>query len=152
MSFLELVKPNIIKTPLQSKTKEGIIKELLQLLIDAGKVTDFESTYNAILQRESQISTGLADGIAIPHAKTKTVDSLTLAIGILPEGIDFNALDGQLSYIFFMLLAPPDEAALHMKALSEIAKLVQTKDLCKLLINAKNAQEIAEILQGKGAF
>jgi fructose-specific phosphotransferase system IIA component len=147
MAFIDLVEPKIVKVPLEAKSKEGAIRELLQLLVDAGYLQDFDSAYDALLERESKGSTGLENGIAVPHAKTATVSNLTLAIGIAPEGIDFRALDGNPSHLFFLMLAPPDQSGPHIEALSEIAKVTQSKGFRKMLVNAEDAEEVIELLR-----
>jgi len=146
MALIDLIKPEVIKVPLESKTKEAVIRELLQLLVDAGKLNDFDTAYDALLAREAKGSTGLEEGIAVPHAKTNTVPSITLALGIAPEGVDFQALDGKPSNLFFLMLAPPDQSGPHIEALSEIARLTQSKTFCRMLLRARDAEEAAELL------
>jgi len=146
MSLIDLIKPEVIKVPLESKSKEAVIRELLQLLVDNGRLDDFNRAYEALLAREAKGSTGLEDGVAVPHAKTDTVSSLTLAMGIAPDGIDFQALDGKPSTLFFLMLAPPDQSGPHIEALSEIARLTQSKSFCRMLLRAKDAEEVAELL------
>ena len=145
MALLDLIRPEVIKIPLESKSKEGVIRELLSLLEDTGHLTNFDSAYAALLERESKGSTGLVDGIAIPHAKTDTVESLTLAIGIASEGVDFQSLDGKPSSLFFMLLAPPDQSGPHIEALAEIARLTQSATFCKMLLRSRDSEEVVEM-------
>lgn len=146
MALIDLIKPEVIKVPLESKSKEAVIRELLQLLVDSGRLDDFNRAYEALLAREAKGSTGLEDGVAVPHAKTDTVSSLTLAMGIAPDGIDFQALDGKPSTLFFLMLAPPDQSGPHIEALSEIARLTQSKSFCRMLLRAKDGEEVAELL------
>jgi len=146
MALIDLIKPEVIKIPLESKSKEAVLRELLQLLVDSGKLNDFDSAYDALLAREAKGSTGLEDGIAVPHAKTDTVKTITLALGIAPEGIDFQALDGKPSNLFFLMLAPPDQSGPHIEALSEIARLTQSKTFCRMLLRSRDAEEVAELL------
>lgn len=146
MALIDLIKPEVIKVPLESKSKEAVIRELLQLLADAGGLNDFDTAYDALLAREAKGSTGLEDGIAVPHAKTDTVSSITLAMGIAPDGIDFQALDGKPSTLFFLMLAPPDQSGPHIEALSEIARLTQSKSFCRMLLRAQDAEEVAELM------
>ena len=108
MALVDLIKEDVVKVPLISNTKPEIIKELLQILVDAGKISNLDAANEAILIREAKGSTGLENGIAVPHAKCPEVKSLTMAIGISPHGVDFEALDMKPSYLFFILLAPPD--------------------------------------------
>lgn len=146
MALIDLIKPEVIKVPLESKSKDAVIRELLQLLVDAGRLSDFDTAYDALLAREARGSTGLEDGIAVPHAKTDTVSSLNLAMGIAPDGIDFQALDGKPSTLFFLMLAPPDQSGPHIEALSEIARLTQSKSFCRMLLRARDAEEVAELM------
>ena len=145
MAFIDHIDSSIIKIPMEAKSKEGVLRELLQLLVEAGKIEDFDGAYNALLERENKGSTGLEAGIAVPHAKTESVSGLTVAIGIAPEGIDFQAMDGNPSTIFFLLLAPPEQSGPHIEALSEIAKITQSKSFCKMLLKAEDAEEVAEL-------
>ncbi len=148
MALIDLVVENIVKVPLESKDKPDVLRELVQILKDAGEIDDFDAVLDAIQKREDQMSTGLQDGIAIPHGKCAAVTSLKCAIGIAPEGIDFDALDRQPSKLFFLLLAPPDQSGPHVEALAEIAKLAQSKAFCKALVNADDAKEVVELLKG----
>ncbi len=147
MAFIDLVNEKIIKTPLVSKDKPDVLRELVQILKDAGQIDDYEAVLKAVQDREDKMSTGLQDGIAVPHGKTDAVAGLKLAIGIAPEGIDYDALDGEPSKLFFLLVAPPDQSGPHVMALSEIAKLATSKAFCKALIRAENAQEVVELIQ-----
>ena len=137
-----------MKTPLTSQDKPDVLRELVQILMDAGQINDFDSVLAAIQAREDQMSTGLEGGIAVPHAKSPAVDTLKMAIGIAPAGIDFNAMDGNPTKLFFLLVAPPDKAGPHVQALAEIAKLAQSKAFCRALINAENAAEVVELMRG----
>ena len=148
MAVMELMAENIVKTPLVSKDKPDVLRELVQILIDAGHIGDFEGVLDAVQKREDQMSTGLEGGIAVPHAQSGAVDSLKMAIGIAPEGIDFNAMDGNPTHLFFLLIAPPDKSGPHVQALAEIAKLSQSKAFCRAIINADNAAEVVELMQG----
>jgi len=147
MAFIDLIEENIVKTPLVSNDKPDVLRELIQILVDAGHIDDFDSVLAAIHERENKMSTGLEDGIAVPHCKAVAVSSLKLAIGISPDGIDFDALDGQSSHLFFLLLAPPDQAGPHVKALSHIAKLARSKAFCNALIKADDAREVVALIK-----
>ena len=149
MALIDLIVEDIIKLPLESQDKPDVLRELVQTLKDAGKIDDFDGALQAVQEREDKMSTGLQDGIAVPHGKTPVVSSLQLAIGISPAGIDFDALDGNPTHLFFLLLAPPDQAGPHVQALAEIAKLAQSKAFCKALIHADNAEEVVELMQGE---
>ena len=149
MALIDMVVEKIVKIPLVSKDKPDVLRELVQILKDAGEIDDFNIVLKAVQEREDKQSTGLEKSIAVPHAKTAAVSSLKLAIGIAPQGIDFDSLDGELSKLFFLLLAPPGQAGPHVEALAEIAKLASSTSFCKALIRSENAQEVVELMKGE---
>ncbi len=147
MALIDLISPEVVKIPLSGRNKPDIIRELLSLLEGAGKVLDSEAAYEALLAREALGSTGLENGIAVPHAKTEAVKDLTIAIGIAPEGIDFDSIDGKPSRLFFLMLAPPDKSGPHIEALAEIARVTTSHAFCRLLTGATSAEEVVDIFQ-----
>ena len=147
MALIDKITENVIKVPLESTTKTDVLRELLDILVAAGAVNDETAAYNALLERESKGSTGLEAGIAIPHAKTDAVESIQIAIGISPEGIDFQALDGQPSKVFFLILAAPDQSGPHVEALSEIARMTRSAAFMRALVGSLNAREVLELIR-----
>ncbi|MHC4212300.1 MAG: PTS sugar transporter subunit IIA [Planctomycetota bacterium] len=149
MALIDLVSEDIVIIPLVSKDKPDVLRELVQVLKDTGGIDDFGTALKAVQDREDKQSTGLEKGIAVPHGKTDAVSCLKLSIGIAPQGIDFDSLDGQDSNLFFLLLAPTGYAGPHVQALAEIAKLAQSKAFCQALVNANSAEEVVELLKGE---
>jgi len=149
MALIDMVVEEIVKIPLESKDKPDVLRELVQILKDAGEIDDFDTVLSAVQEREDKGSTGLEKSIAVPHTKTPAVSSLKLAIGIAPEGIDFDALDKQPSKLFFLLVAAPDLSGPHVEALAEIAKLSRSNAFCRALVNADSAAEVVELLKGE---
>ena len=149
MSLIDLVKENVVKVPLEANDKPDVMRELVQILADAGEIDDFDTVLQAVQEREEKGSTGLEKVIAVPHCKTPAVTTLKFAMGIAPQGIDFDAMDGQPSKLFFLLVAAPDQAGPHVEALAEIAKLARSNAFCKALIAAENPQEVVELIQGE---
>ena len=147
MALIDRIDEEVIKTPLVSITKDDLIRELVEILADAGRITNVEACLDAVREREALGSTGLENGIAVPHAKTDAVSELALAIGIAPGGVDFAALDGKPSQLFFLLLAPPDQSGPHIEALAEIARLTKSQAFCRVLLSAVSAAEVLELLQ-----
>jgi fructose-specific phosphotransferase system IIA component len=147
MALVDLISEEMVKVPLTSTDKPGVLRELLQILKDAGMIEDFDKVLEAIFKREELGSTGLEEGIAVPHAKTDAVKSLTIAIGISPQGIDFHSLDGKPSKLFFLMLAAPDQSGPHIEALAEIAKLSKSRAFCNALINAQSAKEVVALFR-----
>lgn len=149
MSLIDMVEEKIVKIPLESQDKPDVLRELVRILKDADEIDDFDAVLQAVQQREDKQSTGLEKCIAVPHAKTTAVKSLKFAIGIAPEGIDFDSLDGEPSKLFFLLVAAPDQSGPHVEALAEIAKLATSKAFCKALINSDDASEVVELMKGE---
>lgn len=147
MALVDLLKREVIKLPLESSSKDAVIRELLQVLREAGKISDFESAYEAVLARESLGSTGLENGIAVPHAKTPAVRDLTLAVGISPQGIEFNSQDGKPSRLFFLMLSPPEQSGPHIEALADIARLSRSPEIYRMLLSAQSPEEMLRVFQ-----
>jgi mannitol/fructose-specific phosphotransferase system IIA component (Ntr-type) len=145
MALIDLIDEQVVRVPLTSDTKEGVMRELVGVLADAGKVESTDGAVDALMKREGLGSTGLENGIAVPHAKTPEVSSLTVAIGIAPSGIDFDAMDGQPSKLFFLMLAPPDQSGPHIEALAEIARMTQSAAFCRALVSSKTPAEVIEL-------
>ncbi|MCM8798983.1 MAG: PTS sugar transporter subunit IIA [Candidatus Omnitrophica bacterium] len=149
MKIMEFLCEKAVSFDLKSLDKRGVIEELVELLIKAGKIKekDKQKIIEIILNRESLGSTGVGQGIAIPHGKSDCVKELTAAMGISKRGINFDALDGEPVYIFFLLLAPEDSAGPHLKALARISRLLRDKYLRDSLIKAEDEKKIINIIR-----
>lgn len=148
MKIMEFLCKDAISVDLKSKDKEGIIKELTDLLINAGEIE--KKNKNKVIEtlsaRESLGSTGIGQGIGIPHGKTDCVKHLVASFGIAQKGVDFNSLDGEPTNIFFLLLAPQDSAGPHLKALAKISRLLKDKYLRESLKHCKDTKEVIKII------
>ena len=149
MKLTDYIDPKCIKVDLSSQYKEEVVEELVFLLADCidGKV-DPDAVYNAVMMRESEGSTGLEKGIAIPHAKCDYVDRLRIAIGISRDGIDFDSQDGEPSKLFFLMVAPRNEAGPHVQAIARIVKITTMEGIKSKLLKANNAERVIEIING----
>ena len=134
---------------LNGTTKEEVLKELVDVLINTGDVKqeDKDKLYDVLMARESLGSTAIGQGVAIPHGKCEYVDKLIGCLAVSKQGIDFNSLDGEPSHIFFLLLAPVDSAGPHLKALAKISKLLKDKYIRDSLKSAKDEQTILDIIK-----
>lgn len=146
MALANLIKKENICVPLEAKTKTEAILELINRLKDNGLITDSQGVSQAVFDREALSSTGLGDGIAVPHAKTDSVSSSLLAIGISKEGIDFQSHDNQPVNIIFLMIAPKSQPGQHVETLSEIAKMMQSSVVMKFLRKAETPQDVFEVL------
>lgn len=146
MLLTQLLTPRLIQIGLRSRDKRGIVGELVEILVAAGKVTDKDGLVDATMRREAQGSTGLARGVAIPHCKTDAVRELTCSLAVSAEGIDFEAIDGGPSHIFFFLAAPTGMSGPHVKALANIAKLSATGGFLESLRTAQTPEEAFRLI------
>ena len=143
MALADLIRPEMVVIPLKSESKPEIIRELVQVIKAAGKIEDVDSVFDAVMERESKCSTGLEKGLAVPHAKTTAVSTLTVSLGIAPAGVDFEALDGKPSKMFLLLLAPPDQSGPHIQALAETARLASSPTFISSVVASSSAEEVA---------
>lgn len=147
MKLTDLLSPELIKIPIESTEKKGVIKELVDLLVKNNKVSGKQAVLDAVLEREKVMSTGVGQGIAIPHGKTDGVDTVVASLGISKKDIDFQAIDEKPVYIVFLLVAPPYETGLHLKALSRVSRLLSKEEFRKKLMNAKDARTAMKFIQ-----
>jgi len=153
MRLTEILKPQNIKIPLQSAVKTDAIAELVNLLADNGDVTDAKKVLEAVLDRESTRTTGIGNGLAIPHGKTAGTADLVMAIGRPAHPIDFQSIDGKPVTIIWLLSSPPDKTSSHIHALARISRLMTIDRFRQALANAKTAQEIYDaIVQQENAL
>ena len=122
MKIQDVLNKNVMLFDLQATDKEGVINEMVQSLVDNGVVTDFETFKTGIMNREVQTSTGLGDGIAMPHSKNEAVKEATVLFAKSNKGVDYASLDGQPTDLFFMIAAPEGANDTHLAALAELSK------------------------------
>jgi len=144
MDFLNI---KAIKLQMESSEKEDALKELVDVLVETQALDDKKSIVKSLIERENLGSTGIGQGIAIPHGKTDLVKELVAVLGISQKGVNFEALDGEPVYIFFLLVAPKDTAGPHLKALAQISRLLRDTYFCELLKRCKTSDEVYELIQ-----
>lgn len=134
---------------LQGTTKEEVISELVSLLIKAGEIKKNHKSkiIEVLMAREALGSTAIGQGIAIPHGKTDCVDNLIGCLGVSKKGINFDSLDGEPAYIFFLLVAPVDSAGPHLKALARISRLLKDKFVRDNLKAVKDDEDMLKLVQ-----
>ena len=142
----DVITLDCINIDLKGETKSEIIDEMVDILYNNGKLNDREEYKKEILKREAQSSTGMEEGIAIPHGKTDAVKIPTVAIGISKKGVDYESLDGKPSHLFFMIAAPANSNNSHIELLSKITTLLLEDDIREALVNAKSKEEVLDIL------
>jgi len=148
MKFADFISPEAIRADLGADEKEGVIREMVQALLDAGGIeaSEMESIVKAILNREELGSTGIGRGVAVPHTKHGSVDHLVGTVGVSRSGVDFDSLDGEKVFVLFLLVSPLDRPGDHLRALENISRQLRDDRFCRFLKQAKTADEIRQLL------
>lgn len=142
----EILKPENIRIGIQATVKTDVIAELVQLLATNGEVVDARRVLESVLDREATRTTGIGNGLAIPHGKSPGTGRLAMAIGRPAAPVDFQSIDGRPVTIIWLLTSPPDMTSLHIQALARISRLM-TFDKFRLSINAaKSPEEIFDLI------
>lgn len=149
MKITELITKDTIIINLSSKNKKEVIGELANKLYEAGKLNNKEDYIKQIWKRENESTTGIGDGIAIPHAKTVAVKEPSIAFGYSKDGIDYNSLDGEKAHLFFMIAASEGANEDHLETLSKLSSLLMDKQFKESIENAKCEAEIISIIDSK---
>lgn len=142
MRLVDILDESTIKVPLQNTEKYALIEELVDLLKEAAKIDDCNKVLKAILDREAVMSTGVGDGVAIPHGKSDGAPNIVAALGIAPEPVDFEAIDNKPVQLIWLLIGPPGKTGAHLKALSRISRLMHNAEFRERLIAAKTPAEV----------
>jgi mannitol/fructose-specific phosphotransferase system IIA component (Ntr-type) len=148
MKFADFVSREAIRAELTADDKEGVIREMVQALLDAGKIRadEQESIVRAILKREELGSTGIGRGVAVPHTKHPSVDRLVGTVAVSADGVNFNSLDGEKVQLLFLLVSPPDRPGDHLRALENISRQLRDDTFCRFLKKATSAEAIQQLL------
>ncbi|MGD2174599.1 MAG: PTS sugar transporter subunit IIA [Candidatus Brocadiaceae bacterium] len=147
MDLVALIQEETVKIPLEAVDKEEAIAELLELLVRAGRVTDRDGLLDALYEREDKGTTGIGGGVAIPHAKHPDVTGVELAVGVSDDGIDFDAADGELVYLVFLVVAEPHNPGPNVEVLADIGHLMQLPGVYQSMVSARNCDELVEAIR-----
>jgi fructose-specific phosphotransferase system IIA component len=142
----ELLTPDLINLDLTSSKKEGVLAEVAEMVYKAGKVSDKDVFLAAIMKRENLESTGIGKGLAIPHARTDTVDGVVMAFARSEEGVDFQSLDQKPAHLVFLIASPEREKSAYIKALARISRLMRKDTFRQQLMEASTAQEVIQLI------
>jgi len=146
MKIVDILDKDCIVPELQSRNKRDVIYELVNTVAKKDGRIDPDLLMDILLEREKLGSTGIGDGVAIPHGKISQINDLKVSFGRSREGIDFEALDGKPSHLFFLLVAPESSAGAHLKALARISRLLKDSSFRESLLTAKTRDQIFEII------
>jgi|SRR3989338_3562764 len=149
MKISDILDRRAIKIGLETNEKEGVLKELVDVLAQVEDIGDPKAIVKALIERENLGSTGIGQGIAIPHGKTDKVSRLVAVLGISKQGVNFDALDGEAVYIFFLLLAPKATTGPHLKALAQISRLLRDSYFCELIRKCQTEQDVFDLIKNE---
>lgn len=146
MKISDLLQPGAIVADLRVDGKPEVLEVLTDALLAVEKGLDRDEVLRVLRERERLGSTGIGDGVAIPHGKLKKIDHLMLSFGRSRGGVDFDSMDGRPAHLFFLLIAPEDSVGVHLKTLARISKLLKNSSARKRLLDATTAEEIHSII------
>lgn len=147
MNILEILRPESVKVPLVSPEKHAVIDELVDVLAHDERVTDLAALKTAVWERECQRSTGIGEGLAIPHGKSVAVKELAMAVGRPAQPIPFDAIDKKPAKLLILLVSPVDKISLHIQALGRVSRLLSDPALREAAYAAADAKALFEIFR-----
>ena len=151
MKIAEFLKPESVISELSSSTKPDVLKELSSSLSKSNPSVPLLKLAAVLEERERLGSTGIGEGVAIPHGKLAGLTNLSASFGVSRSGIDFEAIDGKRTHLFFALVAPENSAGLHLKALARISRLFKNSSFREAILAAKNSEEIYSLIAREDA-
>ncbi len=151
MRITEFLSEDAVLARLSAKDKAGVLRELCEPICRRLKEVDPERLVRVLSEREKLGSTGIGDGVAIPHGKLAGLPSVVASFGISAEGVDFQAIDGQPTHLFFALIAPEDSAGVHLKALARISRLFKNPSFRRQIVEAPDARVIFDLISTEDA-
>lgn len=146
MRLTDILLAEHIVLPLKSTQRDEAIKELINLLAEKELVSDVDQAYNAVLEREKLMTTGVGNGIGIPHCKDKSCPNFAVALGIQSKGIKFESIDKKDVKIVFLLVGPENNPGMHIKLLSRISRLMSNEELRQNILKSKDTEKIQELI------
>ncbi len=149
MKLSELLDENVTNVNLESEDKDEVFAEMVEMLVRAGRLEDRATALEAIRSREEMATTGIGNGVAVPHGKTAAVDELTAALGISKTGIEYEATDDEPVYVLFLVLAEPNNPGPHVECLGEVARLLQVQGFAERLRRAESPDEALAIIKAE---
>lgn len=149
MKLADILKENCVIPDMAATTKPAALEELAAVLVPGPDALDLATVVEVLMEREGLGSTGIGDNVAIPHGKLATLSGLKVSFGRSLRGVDFESMDGKLTHLFFLLLAPVNSAGLHLKALAKISRMLMNATFRESLMQAADRQEIYQLLSAK---
>ena len=152
MNINELLTEERISLDLSATDKFTAIKELVGVLGNHGHITDKDNLLHALQEREELESTGIGDGIAIPHVRTELAKEMMIAFGRSAKGVDFSALDNEPVHLFFLVVTPKEDSSKLMRILAKLCRLLKKEEFRQALLTAQSKQIITELIEAESSF
>ena len=147
MRLTDVLAEELIKIPLTGKNRDACIHELIELLVGKNKINNRDSIFSAVLEREKIMTTGVGNGIAIPHCKHPDSPEFAVCLGVQSAGIQFDAIDKKPVKIVFLLVGPENNPGLHIKLLSRISRLMSNEELRSQILSCENNTDAFSVIQ-----
>lgn len=147
MKLSEVITEDLIFTDLKGTNVADILRAFAEAICDSGKFSNADLLYDRLLQRESQESTGIGNGVAIPHCKVESLNEVILAVGYSTAGVDFKAIDGNKTYFFFLVLSPASSSVLHLRALAALSRLLKSPNFMAQLQKRPGKKELVDLIR-----
>ena len=151
MKIMDILVKDAVILDLHSEAKPGVLRELAESLAKTESMLDVENLVSVLTERESWQSTGIGDGVAIPHGRIKGLDRLMATFARSVKGVDFVAVDGAPTHLFFLLVVPDNSGNQHLKALARISRFFRDKDFCRRLLDAKTYEDVLRAIEAEDA-
>jgi mannitol/fructose-specific phosphotransferase system IIA component (Ntr-type) len=149
MTLSESLRENLIFFDLHPRDMPECLEMMVDRAAAAGSIADRADAIARLLEREATMSTGMGGGVAVPHARTARLSGMVVALGLVPDGVDFRAIDGKPVHVVFMLLGPPDSTRQHVDLLARIAYLVKVPGVLDALRSAATAAQVLEAIRSQ---
>jgi PTS system nitrogen regulatory IIA component len=146
MKLSEILEENHIIPDLKARDKKGVLEELAETVVSHEPSVDKRSLVRVLLERERLGSTGIGEGVAIPHGKFDGISRPVISFGRSRKGLDFESMDGQPAFLFFLLVAPENSASIHLKALAKIAKILKNRSFRQVLMEVHTREELYQTI------
>ncbi len=147
MKISETLKLSLIRTHLESSSKSGLFEEMVQMLVDQGLLCDSAAALLSLHEREAKMTTGIANGLALPHGKIREARGLLMALGVSKKGIEYESLDGEPVHVVILVLAEIGNPGPHIEALAEISRLFALPGFLGKIREAQSSREILDLIQ-----
>lgn len=146
VSISDLLSEDVVKADLEAESRDEVFEELIGCLVDNDDLESNDAALKALHDREEILSTGIGEGLAIPHAKMDEIDEFLAAFARIPDGVDFKSLDGKPAHLIFLLLSPKGEAGRHVRVLARVSRILKNANFRERLLDAESPDKILDLI------